>query len=273
MRSPIQLQAVILTGRRANHNPLLQGTTLQSKVMLPVGGQPMVLSVLEQIAQLQPVPPIWISTQDPAIQALPTPIPFQTMPNEASAVQSFMKALELLPESEWVLLASGDHPLLTTEMLSYFIEKGMALNAALVVAVVEQQTVQASYPQSQRTYFKAKDGAFSGGNLFLVNRHRFRPDIHFMETIDRNRKKPWKSAFLLNPLEILQIAFRQLTMRQVAERASRVLGCKADVVIMPFAECCMDVDKPSDKAIAEQILAKRQANPTLTSIHQEPCVS
>lgn len=259
MISPPELQAVILTGKRASHNPLLEGTELQSKVLLPVGGKPMVLSVLEQLAQLRPAPSIWISSQDPAIQSLKTPIPFGTIPNGANAVQSFLKALEGLPHSEWALLVSGDHPLLTTEMLTYFIQQGTQCQAALVAAVVEKQTVQAQYPQSQRTYFKAKNGAYSGGNLFLINRRQFSPNTHFMETIDQNRKKPWKSVLLLNPIDLFQVIFRQLTMKQVAERASKVLGCKADVVIMPFAECCMDVDKPSDKEVAEQILAKRSA--------------
>ncbi len=79
-----------------------------------------------------------------------------------------------------------------------------------------------------------------------------------METIDANRKKPWKNAFMLNPVSLFKILCRQLTMSQVAQEASRLLGCQTDVVVMPFAECCMDVDKPSDKALAETILKRRR---------------
>ena len=50
-------------------------------------------------------------------------------------------------------------------------------------------------------------------------------------------------------------------MAEVASQASALLGCTTDVVVMPFAECCMDVDKPSDQVLAEQILLKRAMLP------------
>lgn len=231
----------------------------------------MVLSVLEQLTRLSPCPTLWVSTQDPAIEDIAAQIPFKTIPNQANAVQSFLKAIDSLPPSEWVLLISGDHPLITTEMLNHFIQQAIQRQASLVVAVVEKQTVRTHYPESQRTYFQAKDGAFSGGNLFLVNRRHFSPNTRFMETIDQNRKKPWKSVFLLNPLDILLVSLKRLTLSQIAARASKALGCSADVVIMPYAECCMDVDKPSDLEMAERILAQRQRNQEhATNKHLQP---
>lgn len=257
MESPIELQAVILTGGRDIHGPLLQGTGIESKVMLPVGDKPMVVSVLETLAQLRHQPRLWLSTQDPAIQSLKTDTPFEILPNDEGAVLSILKALDNLPAGEWVLFVSGDHPLLTPEMVEYFIDEAVKRDAALVAAVVERETVQRKYPHSQRTYFQARRGAYSGGNLFLINQNKFHPNFHFMDTIDRNRKQPWKSAFMLDLWSLVQIVCKRLTIEEVAKRASKALGCRADVVVMPYAECCMDVDKPSDKKIAELILAER----------------
>ena len=84
-------------------------------------------------------------------------------------------------------------------------------------------------------------------------------DSKVLEMIDSNRKKPWKSMMILDPWTILKFLFRQLTMHDVADLASKVIGCKTGVVEMPFAEACMDVDKQSDLEMAETILKARGA--------------
>ncbi len=258
MTTPHSLHTVVLTGKRDAHGPLLNGTGLHNKMLLPVAGVPMLRYVLEALAGCRFVSNVFLSTSDPEIAAFASPVPFQVLPSQEHAVQSLLSAVQALPPSHWALFVSGDHALLTAEMLEHFLEEGMRQNRALSVAVVARSVVEAAYPQSVRTYFEARAEAYSGGNLFLINRQKFRPNSRFMETMDRNRKQPWKNAFMLNPVAMLQILFKRLNIHQVAEKASEVLGCSAGVVEMPFAECCMDVDKPSDLVLAEQILTTRR---------------
>lgn len=261
------LQAVILTGARDVHNPLLEGTGLQSKVLLPVGGKPMVLSVLEAVAASRYAPKLYVSSNDPQILSLNTTIPYEGLPSEDRAVRSLLKSLERLPGEEWVLFVSGDHPLLTSEMVDYFVEEVMARDLAFGVAVVDRAVVNRHYPQSRRTYFPVKNGAYSGANMFLINKRTFQGSANFMETIDRNRKKPWKSVLMLNPISMIRILLRQLDIHEVAREACKAFRCKAGIVEMPFAEACMDVDKPSDRELAEIILRKRRLR-DLNSEHE-----
>ncbi|HEY9685620.1 MAG TPA: nucleotidyltransferase family protein [Coleofasciculaceae cyanobacterium] len=255
----MKLQAVILTGTRDAHNPLLAGTALQSKVLLPVGGKPMVLSVLDALSASRFGPEVYVSSNDPEVLSVQTDLPFKSIPSEQKAVASVLKSLERLPGQEWVLFISGDHPLLTTEMIDHFIAEVLKRDLSFAVAAVNRNLVSQHYPESRRTWFPVKDGAYSGGNMFMVNKRNFQGRASFMETIDRNRKRPWKSMFMMDPLTILKIVFRQLTIHEIACRASRVFGCNVGVVDMPFSECCMDVDKPSDQALAEVILRRRQS--------------
>jgi|GEM_PF-178996 len=264
MKRLMTLQAVILTGSRDSHNPLIAGTGLQSKVMLPLLGQPMVAYVLQAVAGSRFRPDIHVSASDPAVAGLKTGIPFRAWPSEDRAVSSMLKSLERLPQAEWVLFVSGDHPLLTSEMIDYFVTEVMRRDLTFGAAAVSRSQVNRHYPQSRRTYFKVKGDAYSGGNLFLVNRRKFHGSVAFMEMIDRNRKKPWKNLFRLNPIAALRIVLKLADIHEVAEAASRVFGCNAGIVEMPFAECCMDVDKPSDRDIAEAILARRQQQPQLS---------
>ncbi len=251
------VSAVILTGGRDLHNPLLVGTGLHSKVLLPVSGKPMLLRLYETLLQSKFSPDIYLSTRDPDIETLPLPGPRRIIPNEEKAVGSFLRAIQEAETDEWVFLVSGDHVLLTPEMVDYFIQNAMNQEFALAAAVVARATVQQAYPESKRTYFYAKNDGYSGGNMYLVNKRWFMGNPKVLETIDNNRKKPWKSVFMLDPITMLKILFRQLTMPEIATVASGLIGCRSGVVEMPFAECCMDVDKPSDFEIAELVLARR----------------
>lgn len=270
MRPEIKLQAVILTGSRDVHNPLLAGTNLVSKVMLPVEGQPMVKRVLETVAGSKYAPEIFISTNDPDIRHLKTEIPFTVLPSENRAVDSFLKSLERLPEPHFVLFVSGDHPLLTTEMVDYFIEELLERGIGLGAAVVSRSRVQREYPESRRTWFPAKGEAYSGGNMYLINAHEFKPNPEFLAALDRNRKAQWKNIVWLDLPSIIAFLFGRLDIHQITARAARMVGCRTGVVDMPFAECCMDVDKPSDKEIAEAILRRRNNEAAAASSSEMP---
>jgi len=263
--SQVPLSAVILTGGRDLHNPLLAGSGVNSKVLLPVYGKPMLVWLYDTLAQSRYKPLIHLSTADPEIEALQFSGPRHIVPNEDKAVGSFLRALREVETDGWVLLVSGDHVLLTAEMVDYFIREVMERELAFGVAVVGRKTVNASYPSSKRTYFHAKGDSYSGGNIYLVNKRLFMGNQQVLETIDNNRKKPWKSVSMVNPWQMVQILTRQLTMHDVATVASKLIGCKTGVVEMPFAECCMDVDKQSDLEIAEMILARRASAPVLVA--------
>lgn len=270
MKRPNKLTAVILTGSRDSHGPLTQGMGIQSKAMLPVFGKPMVSYVLDALAATKYSPNIYVSTADPDVVSLNGPVPFTCLPSEDQAVRSLLGAMNRLPDAEWVLFVSGDHPLLTAEMIEHFVDETLARDLTFSVAAVRRSVVNESYPQSRRTYFPVKGDAYSGGNLFLVNRQKFHGQATFMETIDRNRKKPWKNLAMLNPFVALWILLRQMDIHGVARYASKVFGCETGVVDMPFAECCMDVDKPSDKEIAEMILRRRQERPVTEASSSQP---
>ena len=257
------LSAVILTGSRDGQNVLLtspgvDSTGIESKVMLPVGGKPMVASVFEAVAATRYKPKMYVSTNDPAIEALPLSVPFTVLPSGQTAVQSLLRGLEGVQDSEWVLFVSGDHPLLTTEMIEYFVTESMERKLSLGAAVVNRNLVNQHYPNSRRTYFPVKGGAYSGGNMYLIHKETFMGNVSVLETIDRNRKKPWKSAGMLDVWSMIQLLFRTLDIHEVAEKATGIIGCKSGVVEMPYPECCMDVDKLSDKEIAEEILTRRR---------------
>jgi hypothetical protein len=50
---------------------------------------------------------------------------------------------------------------------------------------------------------------------------------------------------------------RQLTLKDAMLRASKRLGVTADAVVLPYPAAALDVDKPSDLALAADVLSTR----------------
>ncbi|MEB3286764.1 MAG: nucleotidyltransferase family protein [Vampirovibrionales bacterium] len=254
-----KIAAVILTGSRDQHNILLSGTGLSSKTLLPVGEKPMVQWVFDALSATAYKPRLYVSTNDPAIEQREFGAPALSVPSGTSAVSSFLQAIDnVSADTEWVILASGDHVLLTPEMVTYFVEEAQRRQLTLAVSVVAKSTVQAHYPNSKRTYMPLKGDAYSGANLYMVHKPSFSGQRRVLETIDQNRKKPWKSVFMMDWFSIVRVFARQVDIHELATLASKTIGCKTGCVVLPFAEACMDVDKPSDKEIAETIIEHRK---------------
>jgi molybdopterin-guanine dinucleotide biosynthesis protein A len=252
------MAAIILTGSRDQHNILLAGSTLHSKTLLPVYHQPMLQWVYQALAGTSFQPEIFVSTEDPDIESYDFNGKASFIKSGNSAVSSFLSAIDQIPDHyEWVLFASGDHVLLTPRMIETFVEHAIAQHLTLAVAVVKKSTVQQHYPGSIRTYMPLKGDAYSGGNLYLIHKPTFLAQRHVLEAIDTNRKKPWKSIFMLDWWTILRVFLKQVDMRELGEKASKVIGCRTACIALPYAEACMDVDKPSDKVLAEAILHAR----------------
>jgi hypothetical protein len=76
--------------------------------------------------------------------------------------------------------------------------------------------------------------------------------------VERNRKRPWRliAAFGLVPL--LRYGLGRIDLEAAFRIGSRRLGLDARPVLMPFAEAAIDVDKPDDKALCEEILRARR---------------
>ena len=252
------LQAVILAGARSGPNPLLSGTPYANKALLPIGGKPMVLRVFETVYPSGTKPEMVISTNDPEVLAVDYPLPYTVLPSEDSAVESILHSLERLPGAEQVLFVSADHPLLTKEMIDYFLNAVEEQQLGFAKAIVSRETVLTKYPDAKRTFFPGKGGAYSGGNLIFIDKRYFNPNSEFLKEVESNRKQLWRSVRWLGVGNTLKFLCGQLDIASGNKALSRLLGCNSGFVEVPFAECCMDVDKPSDYHLAQAILKTRE---------------
>ncbi len=258
MRRP-RWHAVILAAGRGPDDPMAKAYGVAHKCLLPVAGQPMLLRVVRALEATAIEKPYALSIEDSAPYAkalgknsrsVASTTPQNSAPSSALAA---IAQIEKYP----VLITTGDHPLLTPEMLSHFMAEAEASEADVLAALATGETIRAAYPETRRTYFKLGGTEVSGCNIFAVMNAKGLRLVEAWQDIEKNRKKPLKLVAAFGVLPLLEFLLGRLTPERAFARISQKLGIIAKPVFMPFAEAAIDVDKPDDLKLAEKILLNR----------------
>lgn len=156
-----------------------------------------------------------------------------------------------------VLVTTGDHPLLTPEMLDYFLGRSAEAHCDLAVALATAETILAAYPGTRRTFLKFGRTRVSGCNLYAFNNRASLEALPHWRYVERHRKKPWRLVSSFGAIPLLAYLAGVLSLEAAFRRASRILGLRAKPILMPFAEAAVDVDRPPDLELVERILSRR----------------
>jgi GTP:adenosylcobinamide-phosphate guanylyltransferase len=267
--SPISISetvaTLVLAGTRPGGDPLLAGTDLPTKALLPVAGRPMLAHVLAALGECQRVGPITVVAQDtsalaadPAIAAAASSRRIEWRDAEGSIADAVQNARANFHQP--LLITTADNVLLTQGMIAQFLDE--AMGSELAVGLVERAQVKKAGHSTQRTWLRFRGGAWSGANLFWIDGPGATQVIEFWRGLEQDRKKGRKliGAFGL-PL-LLGAALRLIDIHTFAARVGRRFGLRARIVQLDAAEACIDADKPSDLPVIEAILAARQAGST-----------
>lgn len=256
---PVLIPAFVMAGSRPGADPLLTGSGVVTKALLPVAGVAMLLHVVRALNASPLIGDISVLAQNsaalaahPALAGLP-PVTFV----DSDSGISTSIAASLPDDDAPVLVTTADHVLLTPAMIADFVA-GVG-DGDVAVAMVERATLRAHYPQSRRTWLKFRKGWWSGANMFVLRGRRVLPLLDFWSSIERDRKKGLKIVAAFGPWLLLGAVLRLLTIHQAIARAGQRFGLKVRIVPMPDGEACIDADKPADIALIEEILAARRA--------------
>ena len=258
MAEPIA--ALVLAGSRPGPDPLLEGTGLSSKALLPITGKPMLAHVLGALAAAPEVGTVTVAAQDtaalaadPLVGEAAAGVHWQASPG--SIADAVVPALQGAKGP--LLVTTADNVLLTPAMIGQFLRD--AGTRDLAVGLVERARVAAAGHSTARTWLRFRGGAWSGANLFRLGGPQVLPLVDFWRGIEQDRKKGRKLIGAFGPGLLLGAALRLIDIHAFAASAAARFGLSASVVAMEAAEACIDADKPADIALIETILADRQA--------------
>lgn len=257
-----KITAILLAGSRPGGDPLAQAAGFAWKALVPIGGRPMIDHVARVLVAHPRIGRIIIMAQQPReIVAHPqaqwlAEHPAVTLHASGAGIsQSLLDWLEASPGSLPAIVTTADNVLLDAAILNAFLA-GVG-DADIAAAMVERATLMASHPESRRTWLKFRAGAWSGANLFWLGGPNAKRALQKWKEIEQDRKKGWKIVRAFGPALLVGAGLRLLTIHAAIARAGRALGVRARVVPLPFAEACIDADKPDDVLLIERILARR----------------
>lgn len=255
-----RLTALVLAGRRAGPpDALAAATGAADKALLPVAGRPMLAHVVDALAACPLVGRILVAGGEELRLA---DLPGRAASSgrlariEPAETPAATVAAAFAGNGAPLLVATGDHPLLTPAMVSWFVEHAPS-GADAAAAVARREVVEAAGHGTRRTWLRFADGAVSGCNLFLLRTPRAAGAVAFWRRIEAARKRPLAMALRLGPVALGVYAVGRLSLAG----AVRTLGARSGTVLaaveMPFAEAAIDVDRPADLALAERLLVAR----------------
>jgi len=258
---------LVLAAGRGADDPMAGVFEIPHKCLVPVLGQPMILRVLRALRESRSTGRVVVSTDQPdALNAAPGVGEFlasngiTTIESRDRAGSSVTDALAAGVLRYPVLVTTADHALLTAQIVDDFCRRSLEVGGDITAGLATETLLSAAYPDTRRTYLEFAGGRYTGCNLFGFLTPNAARAAEFWARLDRERKRPWRLVRAFGAMPLLLYALRRLTLRKAFEIGSRRLGLSATPILLPFAEAAIDVDKPADLALAERILASREAN-------------
>jgi hypothetical protein len=129
-------------------------------------------------------------------------------------------------------------------MLDWLVDKVQETDHDMYYFVVERSVMEKRYPGSKRTFLRMKDMEVCGGDIHAGGAAVLKDTHPIWKRLLEARKNPVKQAWLLGLDTLIMILFHQLTIAEAERSVSRRIGLKGHVIVCPYAELGMDVDKP-----------------------------
>ena len=248
---------IVLAGSRPGRDPFAEQFGTDMKALVAVAGEPMVRRPVRALLASRSIGEVVVLSQAP--ERIADVIPKNervTFGRSRETIAETMLDLTADAATRWPLLVTtADHVLLDAKIVDEFADR--AGNADIALGVVERKNLLKRLPRTERTWLQFRGGAFTGANLFLLKSPAVRPAIELWRSVEQDRKKAWRVMSLLGPVVLLLVALRLVSLDEVMTQLGGRLGLSLKAVRLSNPLAGVDVDKPADHTLVEDILAGR----------------
>jgi GTP:adenosylcobinamide-phosphate guanylyltransferase len=232
-----------------------------SKALIDVAGKPMVQWVLDALSGAKRVDHVIIVGLSPK-SGVTCRKPLHFVSNQgrmlANIVTGVNKALELNKKTQYLLVVSSDIPTLKPEMVDWLVDTCMETKDDLYYGVCPRDVMEARFPNSRRTYTHLKNMDVCGADMNITHVRMATEHLDMWESLIGSRKSPLKQAGIIGLGTLFALFTRRLTLEDAVQRVCDRIGIKGRAIIWPYAEPCMDVDKPSQLELLREDLERQQ---------------
>lgn len=246
---------VILLAGAANTGALREVSPATNEALIEIGGKPMIQYVIDGLRQSQRIGRIVIAAPPGELEPHVTGTGLEFVPSGGHIIDNLLEAARTLPQDEQILIATSDIPLINGEIIDGLLDMCSDESVDLYYPIVEKSVGEEKYPLTKRTYVHLREGAFTGGNLFVVNPKKLEATAPKAKKFLDYRKSPVKLAEALGLWFLFRyLVLRNLSLSELEQKVSSMWGIKGVVLTCPWPEVSIDVDKPSDLQLARTAL-------------------
>jgi GTP:adenosylcobinamide-phosphate guanylyltransferase len=253
---------IVLAAQRTGVvNPLAQRAGVSHKCLAPIAGKPLIVHVMDAIAQCPEVGKVRVMVE-PDGQASLEPVmaayrdkglAVDLVSSSKNIVESVLAGVE--QQSPPFVVTTADNVLLSREAFKAALDALASHDAAMNLATME--AVLAVHPEAQRNFYEFRDGAYANCNLYgLAGAHALRAAEAFREG-GQFQKNPKRLLTAFGLTNILLFRFRLIGLQTAASRIGKRFGLRVAAVVQPDGAQAVDVDNERTHAIAEMVLEQR----------------
>lgn len=247
------IDALVIAGS-PNDGKLRECSGEPFEALIPIEGRTMVEYVVEALLKTQRIKNIVVVGPQQLKNIFHNPR-VQVVVHHNGMVDNIAVGFKHL-NSERILITSADIPLLTPEVINYFIDCCDDDSYDLYYPIIPKQVVEQEYPLIERTYVTLQDGTFTAGNVFIVNASKVPEGLKRGREFIELRKSPLKLCRLLGANFMMKFLMHRLTIAEIESQASALLRLRGKAVICNTPELGIDVDKPSDLSMVKEVINK-----------------
>ncbi|HKX79222.1 MAG TPA: NTP transferase domain-containing protein [Novosphingobium sp.] len=253
---------IVLAGQRAGVvNPLAERAGVSHKCLVPVGGKPLILHVIDVLARLSPRPEVLVSVEPEAHGELAVlladyvqdGLPIAFVASARNLAQSVLIAAQGCPGP--IVVTTADNVLLTAASIERVLAELKQSQA--VACMASEAAVKAVHPEAQRNFYKFRDGGYANCNLYGLAGPAALGAIQVFREGGQFQKNPKRLITAFGPINMLLVRMGWVTLQGAMKLASRRFGLTFRALVFGDGSAAVDVDNERTYAIAEMVLNRR----------------
>lgn len=249
------IDSVVLAGGPHDEVAALQPGA-PNKAFVEIGKQTLVARVLAVLRESSSVGRI-VVVAPPAVRGRrDLEAADELRPDGVRITESLRNGLAGFPADDPVLIVASDLPILTRLAVDDFSARVAALRADVIYGCVEKGVHMQRFPEVPHTWARMRDGTYCGGGIVAMKPRALPMLERFIEQLGAARKHPFKLASLFGWDMLARFAVGRLSIAQAETRAAKILGAPVRALISPYPETAVNVDRPSDVALARRLVAE-----------------
>ncbi len=245
---------VIMAGGQTPEKIIATGETETERAFLDIGGRPMLGWVLDALNASSCCGEIICMGNPDRMRSTFGLEENQVSRDRGSMLENFIAGMEHFRDHPLVLVMTCDIPLITPQALDSLIAEIAGIDAEIYYPIIDVKHYDEKFPGGKRTTQNLKEGTFTGGNVFILAPEKILANQDKINAVIRDRKSPAKLIRLFGLSFILKYFLKQLDLKSLEDKATKILGARMKGVITHYPEIGFDIDKPEDLIMVRDII-------------------